>query len=120
MTKKLTPKQAKFVEEYIKTKNATKSALVAYDTDDYQTAASIGEENLKKPEIRTLTEHLFSMEKTQAVVDNLHKLATAAQDEKVQVDATKEWLSRAVPKTEGTTVNNFGTIVAEMKDKYAD
>lgn len=46
--KKLTPKQAEFAKEYVKTKNATKAALKVYDTDDYDTAANIGYENLKK------------------------------------------------------------------------
>lgn len=118
--KKLTPKQKEFVEEYAKTKNATKAALKAYDTTDYKTAQNIGSENLSKPIIRTITEQLFSLDKTEQVVNNLHKLAISAEDEKVQVDATKTWLDRAVPKAEGNTINNFGTIVAEMKDKYAD
>lgn len=62
----------------------------------------------------------FPPDKTEQVVNNLHKLATSAEDQKIQVDATKEWLSHAVPKEKGNTFNNFGTVVAEMKDKYAD
>lgn len=62
----------------------------------------------------------FPPDKTQQVVDNLHKLSISAEDQKIQVDATKEWLSHAVPKEKGNTFNNFGTVVAEMKDKYAD
>lgn len=46
---------------------------------------------------------LFPVDKTQQVVDNLHKLATTAQDERLQVEATKVWLERAVPKNEHNT-----------------
>ncbi len=51
MKPKLTAKQAAFVVEYMKDKNATQAAIRAgYSA---KTAGSIGEENLKKPEIRT-------------------------------------------------------------------
>lgn len=120
MAKKLTVKQAKFVEEYAKTGNATKSAMKAYDTEDYMTAAQIGAENLKKPQIRTLTEHLFSQDKTEQVVANLHRLAISAEDEKNQIESTKVWLDRAVPKQEVNANLNFIQINNELKDKYND
>ena len=121
MAKKLTPKQVKFVEEYAKNGgNGTQAALKAYDVKDEKVASVVAAENLAKPSIRTITEQFFPPEKTQEITANLHKLATSAEDQKIQVDATKEWLSHAVPKEKGNTFNNFGTVVAEMKDKYAD
>jgi len=117
---KLTPKQAVFVKEYAKTKNGTKAALIAYDTDDEVTAAAISYENLRKPQIRTITEQLFSIEKTQQIVDNLHKLSISAQNEETQVKATKEWLDRAVPKTESNASLNFTQINNNLGSKYAD
>lgn len=45
--KKLTLKQRKFLVEYFKTGNATKSALKAYNTTDYSTASQIGSQNLR-------------------------------------------------------------------------
>ena len=51
MSKKLTFKQKAFVKEYLRTGHGTKSALKAYDTDDYNTADSIAVENLQKPTI---------------------------------------------------------------------
>ena len=45
----LTGKQQAFVDEYLKTRNATKAALAAGYSP--KTAYSIGSENLKKPEI---------------------------------------------------------------------
>lgn len=46
----LTPKQQKFCDEYIKTGNATLSAINAGYSQ--KTAYSIGTENLKKPELK--------------------------------------------------------------------
>lgn len=49
---KLTEKQQRFVEAYIETGNATKAALMAGYSK--KTAYSIGNENLKKPEINNV------------------------------------------------------------------
>lgn len=115
---KLTPKQKIFVEEYAKTKNGVKSALKAYDTTDYSTAGSIAVENLQKPAIRTLTEQLFPIEKTQQVVANLHKLAISAEDEKNQIESTKVWLDRAIPKQSGDINIQFNQIQTKQKEIY--
>ncbi len=56
MAKKLTRKQSVFVEEYAKTHNGTEAALVAYDTDDPNTAGVIAHENLRKPKIQEALE----------------------------------------------------------------
>lgn len=118
---KLTPKQKIFVEEYVKNKgNATQAALKAYDTEDYKTAQNIGSENLSKPIIRTITEQLFPIEKTQQVVDNLHKLSISAQQEETQVKATKEYLDRALPKSDNPVNANFVQINNNLGSKYAD
>lgn len=115
---KLTPKQVEFAKEYVKTKNATRAALKVYDTEDYDTAANIGYENLRKPQIRTITEQLFSLDKTQQIVDNLHRLSISAEDEKVQVESTKVWLDRAVPKSDSPTAIQFNQIQINQKEKY--
>ena len=115
---KLTPKQVEFAKEYVKTKNATKAALKAYDTVDENTAAVIGAENLRKPKIRTITEQLFSLDKTQQIVDNLHRLSISAEDEKVQIESTKVWLDRAVPKSDAPTAIQFNQIQINQKEKY--
>ena len=47
---KLTPKQARFVEEYLVDLNATQAAIRAGYSE--QTARSIGYENLTKPDIQ--------------------------------------------------------------------
>jgi len=45
---KLTIKQRIFLQEYFKTGNGVRSAMKAYDTKDYQSAAAIASENLNK------------------------------------------------------------------------
>ncbi len=45
---RLTLKQREFLKLYFKTGNGVQSAMKVYDTDDYQTAAAIASENLKK------------------------------------------------------------------------
>ena len=53
---KLSPKQKAFLNEYIKTKHATNSAIAAGYSK--KTAYSIGSELLKKPEIKAAIEKL--------------------------------------------------------------
>lgn len=57
--KELTHKQALFLKYYLKTGNGVRSALKAYDTDNYGSASQIATENLvklKEP-IKTFMEH---------------------------------------------------------------
>lgn len=49
---KLTYKQKAFIQEFIKTKNGTQSALKVYDTTKPEIAKSIASENLSKPYIK--------------------------------------------------------------------
>ena len=49
---KLTMKQAKFVKGIAEGKPPTVSALDAYDTDSYGTAAVIASENINKPNVK--------------------------------------------------------------------
>lgn len=51
MSNRLSKKEKVFVKEFIKSDNATQSALTAYDTKSENTAAAIGSENLRKPKI---------------------------------------------------------------------
>lgn len=56
INKRLTFKQRKFLEWYIKTGNATESAMQAYDVKDRTAAGQIGWENLKKLDIAEFLE----------------------------------------------------------------
>jgi len=53
-------KEKKFVETFVETKNATKSALEAYDASSVAIASQIGSENLRKPKIRDEIMRLLS------------------------------------------------------------
>lgn len=68
-----TPKQAAFITEYLVDKNATQAAIRAGYSP--RTAAAIGEENLRKPDIRS------------AIDDALQRLAEATMTE-------SEWVRR--------------------------
>jgi hypothetical protein len=52
MVKKLTYKQKAFINEFIKTKNATSSAMNVYNVKNRAVARQIGSENLAKPYIK--------------------------------------------------------------------
>lgn len=65
-------------------------------------------------------QQLFPIDKTKATVDNLYHLSVNAEDEKNQIEATKVILDRAIPKQDTNTINNFGQMVVQAKDKYAE
>lgn len=60
---KLTFKQKRFAEEYVKTNgNGTKSALRVYDTNSIKTASVIAAENLDKPSVKQELERILESE----------------------------------------------------------
>lgn len=56
--KKLTVKQAKWLDLYIELGNATEAAMQSYDCEDRVTAASIGYENLRKLQTNEIMESM--------------------------------------------------------------
>ncbi|MEQ1349625.1 terminase small subunit [Acinetobacter junii] len=77
----LTPKQQRFVEEYLIDLNATQSAIRAGYSE--KTAYSVGHENLKKPEIQKAIQEAQEIlsNKTQLTVDMVVQgLLKEAQD----------------------------------------
>ena len=91
---KLTPKQKKFADKYLETGNGTRSALAAYDTEDYQTAASIAEENLKKPEIIVYLDKHVEMAKS-VITEIAQNKDNKPSD---RISAAKDILDRTVGK----------------------
>lgn len=57
--RRLTLKQKMFVDEYIKTKNATKAAMKIYDTKSKTMAAVIGSENIRKHNVAQRIEQVL-------------------------------------------------------------
>ena len=71
--RKLTPKQRRFVDEYLVDLNATQAAIRAGYSR--KTAASIGEENLRKPEIQAAIQEAMKarQERTEVTQDSVVK-----------------------------------------------
>lgn len=59
--RKLTPKQKKFIKEYLDTNNATEAATRAYKTNNRNTAWNIWCDNLKKPNIKGKLQELWEL-----------------------------------------------------------
>lgn len=70
--KKLTIKQKKFADEYIKTGNATQSAINAGYSK--KTAGQVGAENLKKPYIKNYIEERMNELEEEAIADQTEVL----------------------------------------------
>ena len=98
--KKLSPKQEKFVQVYVKTGNATEAALQAYDVASRDVANALGGENLAKPSIqgaiaihnnniRDTIAQTFARNNTIAqVLDRLHTMALS-DDPRQTIDAMR-------------------------------
>ena len=117
MSNELTPKQKKFVDNYIESGNATQSAIKAGYSK--KTAKSVGSENLTKPDIKSyiekkmkeiesykimdakeamelLTRIARGEEKETVIVGTADGLASTTKeaDLKTRINATKELLKR--------------------------
>lgn len=75
--KDLKPKHRLFVAEYLKDHNATQAAIRAGYSE--KSAASIGEELLRKPEIRDAVDRALAKVEDKAIVDAAY-IATAAKE----------------------------------------
>ena len=82
MANKLTPKQAKFIKEYVDNGgNGTKAAAKAYNVKNDRTATVIASENLTKPDIqRALLEAAERMGITEEQIIEPVALALKAED----------------------------------------
>ena len=97
MKYKLTVKQQKFCDEYIKSGNATEAALKAGYRS--RTAYSIGNENLKKPELKKyIEEKIKEMEsaKLATAQETLEYLTSVMRGEQTETVVTAKGLYRNV------------------------
>jgi phage terminase small subunit len=90
MREELTLKQQKFAQEYLETGNATEAADRVYKPANRATAGAIGSENLTKPNIRA-----FLAEYAAPAAMKIFKLSQEAENEYVQLAASKDILDRA-------------------------
>ena len=97
MKHKLTVKQQKFCDEYIRSGNATEAALKAGYRS--QTAYSIGNENLKKPELKKyIEEKIKEIEsaKLATAQETLEYLTSVMRGEQTETVVTAKGLYRNV------------------------
>lgn len=88
MARALTKKQRVFVNEYADTGNGVKSALEAYDTEDYSTAGVIAVENLEKPKIiQALKELGFDSNNAKRVIGEI--LNNVGEESKDRIKAAE-------------------------------
>jgi len=137
MAKQLTVKQAKFVKAKAEGKSGTEAAMIAYDVKDAKVASVVAAENLAKPSIQQAVQK--SMEKQGLTVDLVVKpIVDGIQAEQEYYDKNGEQHTRpdhsvrlkaagmaldlmgAKSKGEGTTINQFGNIVNDLKERYGD
>ena len=109
----LTPKQQRFVEEYLIDLNATQAAIRAGYSE--KTAKSIGQENLTKPDIQKAIEEAQSKRAEQTQIDAAYVLKRLIEidqmdvldimDDNGNVKPIKDW-----PKTWRQYISNIETI----------
>ncbi|HCN35102.1 MAG TPA: terminase small subunit [Acinetobacter johnsonii] len=112
----LTPKQQRFVEEYLIDLNATQAAIRAGYSE--KTAKSIGQENLTKPDIQKAIEEAQSKRAEQTQIDAAYVLKRLIEidqmdvldimDDNGNVKPIKDW-----PKTWRQYISNIETISLE-------
>lgn len=110
-----TNKQKKALE--ILVENRGKPISKAMQEAGYRPATAKNPKNLTESEAY---KKLFPIDKTQQVVENVHKLAISAEDEKIQLEASKEWLNRTIGKGDsGTNVNiNFNQAAQSDREEF--
>lgn len=112
----LTPKQEKFVKEYLDSGNGTQSALKVYDTDNPRTAAAIASENLTKPNIQKYLEDIAIKAATR-----VEQLMEQSENLTVALGASKDILDRAgyKPVDKSELSNPDGNLKTIIINKHA-
>lgn len=112
----LTPKQEKFVKEYLDSGNGTKAALEVYDTNNPRVAASIASENLTKPNIQKYLEDIAVKAATR-----VEQLMEQSENLTVALGASKDILDRAgyKPVDKSELSNPDGNLKTIIINKHA-
>lgn len=97
----LTPKQKRFCEEYLICLNATQAAIKAGYSEN--TAGSIGEENLKKPEIENYIKEILDKISSEKIADAKEVLELLTS------------FARGEMKEECVVVENIGDYMSQAK-----
>jgi phage terminase small subunit len=91
--RELTIKQRKFIDEVVKTGNATESANKVYKTKNRHTAQVIGGENLSKPVIKQAIEDRLKVAK-----DMIYTIATTSEKDDTKLRACQDIIDRVEGK----------------------
>jgi len=115
MAKKLTPKQKGFVRDYLQTGNATQAVMRNYNVDKPEVAASIGSENLRKPNIMGYIE-----DKSERAAEIIYDIAENGEGDVVRLNASKDILDRAGYKPTEKTLNLNLNAEIEIREELKD
>ena len=116
MSEFLTKKEKEFADEYLETRNGTKAALKAYDTNSENMAAVLASRTIRKDKVRAYLE-----EKAEIASQVIFELATTSQQDNVRLGAAKDILDRAghKPKDE-VDVTTQGESLNRITDEQAE
>lgn len=118
---KLTVKEAKLVKGIAQGKSKIQAARDAGYSGDGVGLSVNTNKVLKRPNVQEALE--LALQKAGITPElAVAPIGEALRDEDLdmRLKGSDRALRLMVPKSEGNTINNFGTIVAEMRDKYAD
>ena len=100
--RKLTLKQQRFTDEYLKTGNATEAADRIYKTKNRRSSMAIWNENLWKPMIRQKIE-----DRVKEAKDIIYKLAKWSKKDEVKIRAAQDIIDRAEWKALARTEHSW-------------
>ena len=113
----LTIKQRKFIDEVIKSWNATEAASKVYKTKNRHTAQAIWWENLSKPMIKSEIE-----DRLQKAKNKIYHLMETAEKEEVQLRAAQDiidrWEWKALARTQLSGEVELKKISVSISDEW--
>lgn len=118
---KLTVKQAKIIKSKVEGKTQNAIAKELYPNATPESGAVLVSRELKKVNVQEALENAM----VRAGITPDLALAPIGEallhdDLDMRLKGSDRALKLILPKTEGNTINNFGTIITAMKDEYID
>lgn len=111
--RKLTLKQQRFTEEYLKTGNATEAADRIYKTKNRRSSMAIWNENLWKPTIRQEIE-----DRVKEAKDIIYKLAKWSKKDEVKIRAAQDIIDRAEWKALARTQHSWEILILSEEELW--
>lgn len=120
MSKKLTPRQKKFADNYIESGNATQSAIKAGYSK--KTAKSVGSENLTKPDIKSYIEKKIKEIESHKIMDAKEAMELLTRIARGEEMETKVVATRFDVETVEVPSDNKTKMIAvkELLKRYPD